>query len=252
MKHPTLNLYIAVISHARAQNVKRMHDTLGCEATWYVGEGDAQAYRDAGAKRVVESGPLCKSRNAALRDAWARGLYSVQFSDDLKDVGLVTCQLNGKNIKKPVSVATALGIMKREADASTARLIGVPCTANHLWCRADKPKNEAAFIIGDLIMVKPCDLFFDEQMRLKEDYDYTLQHVRAFGKVLRLEHLLPAFTHRTNKGGAVAIRTNAKELEAIAHLKRKWGPAIQPHHTKPTEIRLVVKNLQAGPTGAEG
>ena len=75
MRRRDLGCYLAVISHARPGNVPAMTAQAG-PATWYVGGGEAVAYSEAGTPAAFESGPLCASRNAALRDAWAAGLPS--------------------------------------------------------------------------------------------------------------------------------------------------------------------------------
>src|SRR5271154_798632 len=88
MKHPDLNLYTAVFSHGRSDAVAEVNSYLGCEATWYVGEGERKDYLRAGAKRVVASGNLPVSRNTALDDAWRTGSTCVQISDDLRRFSL--------------------------------------------------------------------------------------------------------------------------------------------------------------------
>lgn len=92
--------------------------------------------------------------------------------------------------------------------------------------------------MGDFILVHPCKLFFDEQMKLKEDYDYTMAHIYEFGGVARCNAILAHFAHRSNAGGAVDFRTAEREQEAIAHLKKKWGAYIQDNPKRPNEILL--------------
>jgi len=73
---------------------------------------------------------------------------------------------------------------------------------------------------------------------LKEDYDYTLQHLRAYGQVARLNRIMPTFRHRSNAGGAVAYRTPDLEVQAIAYLRAKWGDCIRPNTRRPHEVLL--------------
>src|ERR1019366_6490574 len=101
MRHPDLPLYFAVMSHGRSDAVEKVHAYMGSEATWYVGEGEKSDYRKAGAKRVVEGGSLCASRNIALDDAWQQGVTCVQVSDDLRRLSLATTRL------EPISATTA-------------------------------------------------------------------------------------------------------------------------------------------------
>ena len=88
------------------------------------------------------------------------------------------------------------------------------------------------------MLTRDTALRFDKSMRLKEDYDYTLQHLAANGRVARLDWILPEYQHYTNEGGAVAYRSPDEEQKAIAHLKEKWGPVIADNPKRPNEILL--------------
>lgn len=97
---------------------------------------------------------------------------------------------------------------------------------------------------------------FDEQMLLKEDYDFTAQHVAKHGCICRMNRLfvkvclflLPSVhlflmccclesflnvpcgmlqaEHYSNEGGAVADRSTPKEQKMIKILQGKWGTVI--------------------------
>jgi hypothetical protein len=227
----------AVISHKRPQNVAAMGALIG-NATWFVGAGEAQAYRDAGAEFVVEGGGLCASRNAALDHAFAIGAPCVELSDDLKKLQIAIP--NGqKNVAGSLSFAEAVTLMRRRLDDFGFKYGGVAPTANPYFFHANRPVSTNLFVVGDFIIVAPSEPRFDENMRLKEDYDFTLQHMRAYGGVVRSNDILASFLHRTNAGGACAVRTSALEQESIAYLKQKWPGAIRDNSRRPDEILLV-------------
>ena len=80
----------------------------------------------------------------------------------------------------------------------------------------------AHFIVGDFIVVQPdSPVRFDTRMTLKEDYDFTAQHLQTHGKVCRVNRLLIHAEHRTNEGGAVTVRNVKTELANIKHLRTK-------------------------------
>lgn len=238
-----LGVYLTVISHARTANIKRMHDLVG-DATWFVGEDEASAYDDAARAAdvrigVIESGALCRSRNAALRKAWSHGLPCVELSDDLTKVQVAMWDAaKAKIVARDALFHDALRRVLEGMEQTGAKLGGCAPTANPFYANVEKPVHPSAFIVGDMIVVQPCEVFFDETMTLKEDYDYTLQHLMTHGCVARRDDVLLTFLHRKNAGGAVEARTPELEQKNIAHLKAKWPQFIRDNPRRPDEILL--------------
>lgn len=228
--------HVAIISARRPGAVPVMEAHLaGMPATWYVAEGEAGDYRYAGAADVVEAGALCVARNVALERAADLGLPCVQLSDDLKRLQWTTSseRADVQPIALPEAIHRVLGIMREHG----AQLGGGAPTANPYFYR--RPVHTTAFCVGDITVVEAgCPLRFSEELRLKEDYDYTLQHLTTYGVVARVDSLLATFTHRTNKGGAVAYRTPEAEQEAIAWLLARWPDYIKPNPRRENEVLL--------------
>lgn len=220
----------AIISHKRAHNVEKMNAQVP-NAVWYVGHGEAEEYRAAGAQNVIEAGGLMESRNRALDDAHADGRACVQVSDDLGGILLA-----GEKKDRPITVELAVKMMADVANSLGAKLAGGSPTANRFYVDLNKPVKTHHFIVGDLIWVAPSEPRFDMNLKLKEDYDFTAQHLKAYGAVARVDALMPKFAHRTNSGGAVAYRTSELEQQAIAYLKSKWPGAITDNPRRPDEI----------------
>jgi len=160
-----------------------------------------------------------------------------------------------------MTVPVAARVIEAFMRKTGAKLGGVYVTCNAGQCFSCEPVTSAHFILGDLLVVdaahSPCR--FDETMTLKEDYDFTAQHLHEHGKVCRVSRqccccccharrdlgpllllllllatsprlsqvnrMLINPTHRTNAGGAVDDRdaSGAKEDANIAILRRKWG-----------------------------
>lgn len=233
------NVYVGIISHLRAQNVPAMQQLVG-DATWYVGHGEGEEYRRAGASYVVESGALCRSRNAILDDAFAHNAIALELSDDLKKIEYAIDKEN-KN-KTLLSITDAIALMLEGAQKNGAMLVGTAPTNNAFFFNPAKPYHTQAFIVGDMILVKPTDLRFDERLKLKEDYDYTMQHIMKYGCVARVNSLLPTFLHRSNPGGACDYRNARREQRAIRFLKKKWPGFIVDNSRRPNEILLKIKS----------
>lgn len=223
MNREDLGVYLAVVSTARPQSVEPMTEMIG-EATWYTRHQD-----EYGDERIEG---LCNARNAALTDAFAAGLPCVQVSDDLTKLE----RLVGEKGTEPLVFREAVEAMQSALALSDARLAGVAPTSNAFY--ASHKIKRRHFIVGDLVMVEPCDLFFDASLPLKEDYDYTCQHLEKYGAVARIDWILAHFRHRDNAGGAVAVRTPELEQEAIATLMQKWPGWIKLNPKRANEVLL--------------
>lgn len=251
-------LYFAIISCGRPANVVAMEGKLeGCDPTWIVGAGEADAYRAAGATRVVEGGGLCASRNLALKLAQEAGKPCVQISDDIDRISFASSQHDGPNWTKPGSLqvanqrakeattaACALGLCARYVDAQTrasgpAKLGGTYPCGNPGQALGGPVVGAEHFIVGDFIVVQPDAIRFDEAMTLKEDYDFTCQHIYKHGRVARCNRLLILAQHYVNAGGAVAVRNTAREAANIKHLRTKWPGVFLGSPRGPSEVRLI-------------
>jgi hypothetical protein len=226
------DIHIAIISARRPTAVAALA-ALGITGHWYVASGDAPAYLDAGAENVIEAGALVPARNLALDTAFALGLPCMQLSDDLLNIN----EWAGGKTVRPLPFPDLLTLMASFLH-SECRLVGVAPTANTFY--AAHKVQHAHFILGDMFIASPSPLRFDERLRLKEDYDYTCQHIAKYGQVARLDWVLANFKHRSNKGGAVDYRTASLEQESIDLLRSKWPAWIKPNPRRPNEVLLRV------------
>lgn len=238
MLNENSNACVYIISHQRSANVKKMQDLIGA-VTWVVGEGESEAYKAAGAIRVIEGGRLTPSRNAALEDAFKLGFPCIQLSDDLKKIKQVVFYEGGKKKDKPLEFTEAVSIMLSRLSMSPFKLAGIAPTFNSYF--SNRETSIRHFVIGDFLVVLPSPLRFDEAMTLKEDYDFTIQHIHKYGGVLRNDDVLCNFEHYTNAGGAVSVRTTEEEQKNIQYLKQKWGSIIKDNAKRPNEILLNLK-----------
>lgn len=230
-------MHVAIVSAGRPGNVPAM--TAWCEPvgtpTWYVPTGQATAYRDAGATDVREvDGALIEQRNVALDTAAAAGDDCLQLDDDLKRLQLVT----GPG-QKPTTIDLGLAVeVLREGLTTTgARLAGGASTPNPYFAR--RPYSTEHFVIAQLTLTRPGALRYDPQLRLKEDYDLTAQHLAAWGAVARCDYLLPTFQHYGNAGGCQTYRTPEREAESVRYLLRKWPGVFRENPRRAGEVLMV-------------
>lgn len=242
MKNLITNTHTAVISHKRPSNVQSITKIVG-ECTFYVNIGEAKYYLSAGAKAVVECGTnICQARNRAIKDAQELGLPSIQVSDDLKSIKHVHLYF-GKHVVKSVEFQQVVEIMVKELLKKKFYFGGVAVTSNRLNYTGEDFSYDK-LIVCDLICIMPGIKCFDENVALKEDYDYDLviDQLLNVGGVVRCNQFLCDFPHRGNKGGANTYRNTQSEDEATKKLYAKWGNLIKPHATRPGQISL---NYQA-------
>ncbi len=230
--------HYAVISHHRPQNVRKMQSvTRRQDLCWYVGIGEADAYKAEGAECVLEAGNLVEARNMALDDAFSEAEPCMMLDDDL-----AKCETAwNKQEKRAMTFNDMVGELSMALTCiEKVRLAGISATTN-LFYHPGHPYSFKHFIIASCIFVSPTPLRFDPQFTTKEDYDYTLQHIKKYGGVVRCNNLMPTFGHYTNKGGVVEYRTPEVEQENIRKLKVKWGKTVRDNPRRPNEVLLYVK-----------
>lgn len=230
---------VTIISARRPNAVKKMQE-FAPNATWLVALGDGEAYSDAGASKVIEAGTLCDSRNLALEMAFEHNKPCVQLSDDLTKLQQVDDDLNLWNI----TLDEAILAMSKITQSIGVKLAGVAPVTNTFYYSPKKPVKTHHFIVGDMIYVEPSKPRFDTELRLKEDYDFTAQHIALYGGVARCDFVFASFKHRTNAGGAVAYRTPEVEQESIARLQQKWGSAIRLNPRRENEVLFDGKKVK--------
>lgn len=240
MINEKLGVYVAVVSSNRSGNVPKMHEVIGGQASWFVPQGQQREYIDAGAKVVYHSnGDVCASRNKALLVAWGEGAPCLQLSDDLRKIEKpIYSEEKGRWVAVKTTFDEAVMSMMFALAETGAKLAGVAPTSNPFYFSPKRRLTTRSFIVGDMILVDSCDVFFDERLRFKEDYDYTMAHIEKYGVVARCNDVLATFLHRTNKGGACAVRTAEGEQNCINLLIQKWGDVIKLNPKRPKEIIL--------------
>lgn len=231
-----MNYIITCISHNRHENVKDFFEKVGTEdVVFFVkDQTDIDNYKLNGASNVIASGNLMDSRNAALDYCFNVNAICVELSDDLESI--MVNDFTGKRTKKYVTVLKALEDIMPKFIESGYQLAGFPPTNNPFFALNEYDLNK--FIVGDFLIVKPTTIRFDNNLKLKEDYDFCLSFMKLKGGCIRYADYLMSFKHYSNKGGAVDYRTSVLEQETIKYLIEKWGDCIRLNTKRENEILL--------------
>lgn len=231
-----------VISSRRPESVEETERWCeGLEPTWVVPAGEGDDYRAAGAARVEEApGMLVAQRNLAIDLAADAGAWCLQVDDDLRDLRWTTGTTKADT--RPITMVTAAFELYSAATEHGVHLAGIAPTANPFYF-GGRPVKLAGFVIGDIMLINPAsEPRFDPAFPLKEDYDFTLQHLDRYGAVARVDAILATFRHRTNAGGAVAYRTEEMEADACQRLFAKWPGRIVPNPRRKNEVLVKWPN----------
>ena len=223
------------ISKGRFDNARRIQDMCQVDH-WIVPPEEKAFYLANGAKGVIGvEGGLIDARNYALEFGQRENVTICELSDDLE----ASYFWVGKKEKKACPFGILAGWLAEDAQKNPdTYLFGVPPTANQFFASGTvKTRN---FIIGDFFLCKPTHLRFDTKLRLKEDYDFTLQHIREYGKVFRDERILLGFRHYKNKGGAVAYRSAELERQTCLYLLNKWPGWLRPNPMRANEVIISI------------
>jgi hypothetical protein len=221
---------VYVISAGR-YNVLPFTNTQKANYIFCVKNGEKADYEKNGCKNVYETGSLIKSRNWALEHSFKNNNICVQLSDDLKKVKINEKLFKKSDVQIDEAIKKTVYLFEK---TSGFYLLGIPPTDNDFF--ASKLISENTFCIGDCLFIKPSKPRFDERLSLKEDYDFTLQHIQMYGKCIRYQKFLYTFQHYKNVGGAVDYRTENKEIENINYLMAKWGSKIKLNPKRKNEI----------------
>ena len=251
MENKELKAHVAVISHKRPQNVKKIMEIVG-DCTFYVNDGEGKEYLEAGALDVQECGTnICQARNKAIKEARMKGLPSIQVSDDLKSLKRVKFDDEKKHLVYPVEFNYVCETMLKELNRTGYIYGGVAVTTNRLNYTGDDFSYDK-LIVCDLVCIMPHEnLMFDENMALKEDYDFTITNLLEVGGVVRCNQFLCDFPHRDNVGGANTYRNNDSEKQATERLLSKRAGLIKKHPTREGQISLNYQAIQKMANGQE-
>lgn len=91
-----------------------------------------------------------------------------------------------------------------------------------------KPFRLHAYCDGQFtaIVKNPSDIRYDEQLTVKEDVDFCLQHMEKYHKALRIDKYYPKAKSFDNKGGCYDLRSEETEKEQFKLMQQKWGSQI--------------------------
>lgn len=106
-------------------------------------------------------------------------------------------------------------------------LWGVNLNKDPLSYKHGTPINTKAIILGPFSChLKGTEIFYDERIPLKEDYDLAISHLNRYRGILRINKYHYDCKQSIQAGGCATIRNYEREKEQFELLQKKWGKSI--------------------------
>ena len=216
---------ICVLSYKRADEV--ITGRYLPAATIVVPESQEVEYRQYNKNPIVacpdaEDGNISKKRNWTIKHFKDKEDI-VLMDDDIRQIGYNedgtgSFRISPKRFEEFCLIAFN---MCRELGTP---LWGLNQNFDPLNYKSYSPFSFTSCVLGPVMGIcKENDFLFDEDIYLKEDYDFSLQVLLKYRKILRFNKYHYVSKHIFNKGGLVGTRSKELEKEHALRLQQKWG-----------------------------
>jgi hypothetical protein len=228
---------------------KRSHDLKGKDyflmAKYCVPESQREEYVSVvGEDRVIclpdtEDGDIVRKRNWILRNI-PRPL--IMIDDDVSEIGYYESRggkVDGNHKIKILDKNALIGFFEHNfllAEEFGVKMWGLAQNQDNRIYKEFLPFNLSNIILGPFQAHLDHDLYFDERVGTKDDYDMAIQQLNKYRKVLRLNKFHYICEHGDNKGGIVSYRTREKEIEYCKQIMLKWGKKIIQYKIPPGKM----------------
>lgn len=128
-------------------------------------------------------------------------------------------------------------------------LWGINVQVDRRFYREYTPISVTTIVLGPFLAItgdRPKDLRFDEDLWLKEDYDFSPKVLHRYHRILRLNRYHYKVDHLAELGGVVEHRNMAEEVRQLQSLQRRWGSdvvKIELHRSVNPIIKVPLKGV---------
>lgn len=117
---------------------------------------------------------------------------------------------------------------------------GMNCNTDGRNYQQYRPFSLTQVILGPFTGFLCDDLFYDERLFFKEDYDLSLQALNKYRRALRMNKYAYYCDHGTEAGGVVSQRSMGREMEQCRKIEKKWGRSIISYPRDPARISQLL------------
>jgi hypothetical protein len=190
-------------------------------------------------KMMVSCSRSCiEARNYVL-DKFPEGTKIIMVDDDVEGLyemrgpgrsGLV--KMTGDEIDKLIKKGFDL------CEKNKTKFWGVYPTYNHYFMSNTIVPH--GFIVGMWMGIIISDQRFDMNLKLKDDYGFTCQHIIKYKKIVRFNYVCVKAKYHTNSGGGSEYRTKEMEEQDVNYLIGKYPNFVQ-RNTKREGHEILLK-----------
>lgn len=169
-----------------------------------------------------QDGNIAKKRNAILR--LFAGQDIVMVDDDYEYLG--SWEAGEDRRMSPDDIRHLLAEGFRMVREMGSCLWGVNVQVDRRFYREYTPLSVTNIVLGPFLALtgdRPSDLRFDEDLWLKEDYDFSLKVLHRMHRILRFNRVHYRVDHQNSTGGVVTHRNMEAEVQQLNRLQRRWG-----------------------------
>ncbi len=229
-------LNICIPSYNRPQGLKGK-DYFSA-AKYVIPESQRDQYtKTVGAKRLIVI-PDESDRNIARKRNWIlRNIERplLMLDDDVSALG----HSEGGKQQICLDPETALDVIKQGFNLAYewgCVFWGVNCNEDGRNYQQYKPFSLTSVVLGPFQGHLEHNLLYDERMGTKDDYDFSLQVLCRYKRLLRFNKYCYFTDHGDNAGGIVSERTMAKEQTYCEAIQRKWGTQVIKYRLPPQKM----------------
>ena len=238
-----MNFKIAIPTHWRADIIKQKtlslikdlwaEITIFANPCWEKGKYYQFLWKEFNIVEIPTFTTMGKLRNDIL-DYYNEWDKILMLDDDVSKIYKL-CFKNGKPNKEEISTNEFLELIEQwfgMCESIWYKLRGVNSSQNPL-CMKNVIKYDK-FIDWTFLWIIKSKLRFDDQINNKEDYDFTIQNVKAYWGAIRFDRICTDNKYLATKWGLQnSPRTQEKD---IVRLDMKWGKIIKRNPKKAEEI----------------
>lgn len=197
----------------------------------YVDESEAEDYQSnypSANFRIAPKGVqgnLCRIRNYILDDKENEGKAICILDDDLKHIGYFESGAEHKLMNED-EVMAFLNKYTALAEDWGIKFWGINVNPDKQCYREYTPFSLTSYIGGPFGVHLGHSVRYDEKLPLKEDYDFTLQLLNQYRKILRINKFFYNVKQMEQAGGCATYRNVEEERRQLDLLQKKWGKRI--------------------------
>lgn len=217
----------------------------------YVDQSEIKEYQKSNPKikfiacKKGIQGNISRVRNYILDTEFKAGAdVVITLDDDIKFIGYYENnkrqRLDSKNFllfaEKYTNLCTEFG----------AHFWGININPDKQCYRENLPFSLLNFIGGPFqAVLKSNKCRYDEALPLKEDYDFTIQNLNKYRRVLRINRFFYEAKQSQQAGGCAVYRNRQTEQEQFDLLQKKWGSEIVKRDSCSDRSHKSVKQTKA-------